>query len=75
MYHVWMHQTRVTVQWSSTLLDRQDAAERWTADKKPMVGLLLWQGQVDGREVIVRFVGYEKRAEGFVVEHPGRFVK
>jgi DNA-binding helix-hairpin-helix protein with protein kinase domain len=70
-----MHQTRITSQWSSTLLDRQDAAERWAADKKPMVGLLLWQGELDGKEVVVRFVGYEKRAEGFVIEHTGRFAK
>ena len=71
-FHVWMHQTRSTTQWSSMLLDRVSAAERWRADKKPMAGLLLWQGEADGKRVIVRFVGYERSARGFVVEALGR---
>ncbi|KAL1592683.1 hypothetical protein SLS60_011099 [Paraconiothyrium brasiliense] len=60
VFHVWMHQTKSLTQWSSMLLDRVSAAERWQADKKPMMGLLLWQGEVKGKHVVFRFVGYEK---------------
>jgi hypothetical protein len=55
------------------LLDRVSAAERWQADKKPMAGLLLWQGEVKGKQVVVRFVGFDKNEKGWMVEAPGRF--
>lgn len=54
------------------LLDRLSAAERWQADKKPMLGLLLWQGEVEGKQMVVRFVGFEKSEKGWMVESPGR---
>ncbi|KAF9739747.1 hypothetical protein PMIN06_006748 [Paraphaeosphaeria minitans] len=73
VYHVWRHETKTTTQWSSMLLDRISAAERWQADKKPITGLLLWQGEVNGKQMVVRFVGFEKAEKGWMVESPGRF--
>jgi hypothetical protein len=55
------------------LLDRVSAAERWQADKKPMTGLLLWQGEVKGKQVVVRFVGFDKNEKGWMVEASERF--
>lgn len=69
---MWSHETKAMYQWSSMLLDPVATAERWMVDKKPMVGLLLWQGLLSGRPVMVRFVGYEKNKKGFVVERPGK---
>ncbi|KAK7192548.1 hypothetical protein PSPO01_01256 [Paraphaeosphaeria sporulosa] len=53
VYHVWRHQTKTSTQWSSMLLDRISATERWKVDKKPMAGLLLWQGEVNGKQMVV----------------------
>ncbi|KAJ4305597.1 hypothetical protein N0V90_001128 [Kalmusia sp. IMI 367209] len=74
VFHIWRHETRNTIQWSSMLLDNLSKSERYATDKKPMVGLLLWQGEFGGRHVVARWVGFEQDQKGFVIETPRRFV-
>lgn len=37
-------------------------------DKKPMVGLLLWEGQLGGKYVVAKWVGFERNKDGYVIE-------
>lgn len=69
VYHEWRHILPKQIHLSSILLDGEDAKARWMKDRRPAVGLVLWEGlDGDGRRARARFVGWEKSESGFVFE-------
>ncbi|KAF2643774.1 hypothetical protein P280DRAFT_466506 [Massarina eburnea CBS 473.64] len=76
IFHEWRQDLSYKTNWSSLLLDKESAIERFAKDKKPAPGFLLWEGTViiDGIErwVRARWMGFEKNELGCVIERAGK---
>lgn len=74
VFHEWRHVLPQSINLHSVLLDEEGARERWIKEKKPPVGLILWEGDDGaGRRVRARFVGWGAhplgiKEKGYVVE-------
>ncbi|KAF1962100.1 hypothetical protein CC80DRAFT_154083 [Byssothecium circinans] len=69
--HEWSKDFTSKTHWTSILLSKEDAIERFKKDKKPSAGHVLWQGKIacEGmqREIQVQWVGFERCEIGCVV--------